>query len=220
MPASRPRDAATIILLRHASDGPRVLLGRRPSRDQWANAYVFPGGRVDPSDSRVRPASPLRPHVEACLTRAASEARARALAIAAVRELFEETGLLLAKEGLPLNRHSPTWRGFAERGLAPDLEPLDLLCRAITPPYRPKRFNARFFVADAEHAQGRLGGSGELVDLRWFSIDEARALNLPNITVRVLVELEEWLTEEPKRTAQGRTPVFKMIHGVHQRLLE
>ena len=162
MTASRPRDAATIVLLRLEHERPSVLLGRRPSSDQWADAYVFPGGRVDAVDSRVRPATALRPHVDRCLQRAASPARARALGIAAVRELMEETGLLLAKPGNAPASRARGWLPFAEEGLAPALDELDLLCRAVTPPYRRKRFNARFFVAPAEAVVGSLEGNEEL----------------------------------------------------------
>jgi 8-oxo-dGTP pyrophosphatase MutT (NUDIX family) len=197
-----------------------VLLGRRPSSDQWADAYVFPGGRVDPVDCRVRPATELRPHVDRCLQRAASPARARALGIAAIRELMEETGLLLGKPAGSSAGRSRDWLPFSEEGLAPALDQLDLLCRAVTPPYRTKRFNARFFVAPAEAVSGTLQGNGELADLRWVEIEEARSFNLPRITERVLSELEEWLGEEPKRSARGRVPVYKTVYGKQRRTLE
>lgn len=219
MTASRPKDAATLILLRGSSP-PRVLLGRRPSRDQWADAYVFPGGRVDPQDSRVVPATALRPEVAACVTKGASAVRARALGVAAIRELMEETGLILGQPGRPTLRSSSRWRAFEELGLAPALGELDYLCRAITPPYRRKRFNARFFVADASHVHGELGGSGELADLRWFSLAEARRLNLPRITERMLGELEQWMKEDPKRAALGRTPLYRTRYGLQEQILE
>jgi hypothetical protein len=133
---------------------------------------------------------------------------------------MEETGLLLGKPAGSSAGRSRDWLPFSEEGLAPALDQLDLLCRAVTPPYRRKRFNARFFVAPAEAVSGTLQGNGELADLRWVEIEEARSFNLPRITERVLSELEEWLGEEPKRSARGRVPVYKTVYGKQRRTLE
>src|SRR4029079_1450361 len=97
-PALRPRDAATLILVRRTGKVPEILLGCRDAKHAFMpNRYVFPGGRVDRADAFVPVASPLRPHVDAKLQLAASATRGRALAGAGVRETFGETGLLLAK---------------------------------------------------------------------------------------------------------------------------
>ncbi|PXA86610.1 NUDIX hydrolase, partial [Caulobacter sp. D4A] len=102
----RPRHAATVIVVRDDGPAPRVLMGRRNRGHAFmASKWVFPGGRVDRGDFDAPSASELSPEVAERLARHprhASPARlARALALAAVRETFEETGLLLAKAAPP-----------------------------------------------------------------------------------------------------------------------
>ena len=217
MPRSpRPRDAATLILLRFGDGEPQVLLGQRHSSHAFMpNRYVFPGGRVDRHDHLVRPASPLRSEVKTRLERAATPSRAKALAIAAVRETYEETGLMLGS-AVPKGARPPgagaTWNAFAERGMGPALDALDYVFRAVTPPKRPRRFNARFFVADAKHAHGNLRGNGELVDLKWVGLRDALALPIPQVTHLVLEMVGEQIKHPP---ADGDRPVprFQTIPG-------
>ncbi len=100
--AVRPRDAATLILVRNDGASPRVLMGQRHANHKFMpNKFVFPGGRVDPADSRIRPVEDLRPEVARLLLSrmrgTPSENRARALALAAIRETFEETGLAVGR---------------------------------------------------------------------------------------------------------------------------
>jgi 8-oxo-dGTP pyrophosphatase MutT (NUDIX family) len=217
MPRSpRPRDAATLILLRQGESEPQVLLGQRHGSHAFMpNRYVFPGGRVDRHDHLVRPASPLRSDVKTRLERAATPSRAKALAIAAVRETFEETGLMLAAplaKGARPPGTGETWDAFTEKGMGPALGVLDYVFRAVTPPKRPRRFNARFFIADAKHAVGELRGSGELIDLKWFGLREALALPIPQVTHTVLEMVGEQIKHPP---ADGDRPVprFQTIHG-------
>jgi 8-oxo-dGTP pyrophosphatase MutT (NUDIX family) len=150
--AVRPRDAATLIVVRRDGPQPRVLMGRRNrGHDFMPGKWVFPGGGVDRGDARAPAAAELRPEVAAKLALTAPERRPalpRALALAAVRETFEEAGLLLAKPAAPRPGVGP-WRPFLALGAAPDLSALTFVARAITPPYRPKRFDARFFMAEA-----------------------------------------------------------------------
>ena len=150
---AKPRDAATLVLARGRGRDAEVLLGRREPRDRFMpDVYVFPGGRVDPSDATQPAASELRPSVAARLARStASPGRARALAVAAVRETFEETGLVLGhRDG---------------GGIRPALAALDFVARAITPADNPIRYHARFFLADGEALEGELRSNGELLDL-------------------------------------------------------
>ena len=116
--------------------------------------FVFPGGRVEPEDRRMSAAGALDPHVEAKLNarvRRPSPHFARALALAAIRETFEETGLAIgvADYGAPENPPPGAWTRFAATGVYPTLDAIDFLARAITPPGRPRRFDARFLIADA-----------------------------------------------------------------------
>ncbi len=216
MPRSpRPRDAATLILVRRPEKGgaARVLLGQRHGGHAFMpNRYVFPGGRVDPGDHRVAAATPLRGDVRERLERAATPARARALAVAAIRETFEETGLMVAAPSAEAPAPRGPWPAFAERGLGPALGALDYLYRAVTPPGRPRRFNARFFLAGAEHARGELNGGGELLDLRWVGLDEALGLPLPNVTQLVLKLLAAHVADPPPPGPRA-VPRFRSVRG-------
>lgn len=181
--ARKVRDSATLILHRPGRSGPEILMGRRAETSgPWAGMYVFPGGRVEPGDGRVRAASELPPEVGARLD-INGRRRGRALALAAIRETFEETGLRLAaadpRAGEPVPPH---WAEFFAGGFAPDLGGIDYVVRAVTPVSRPVRFNSRFLVADGSRATGDLGGSGELADIGWVPLPEVAGLKLPNIT--------------------------------------
>ena len=207
---ARPRDAATLIMVRRDAPKPRVLMGRRHGgHDFMPDKWVFPGGRIDRSDHRAPFGSDLRPEVAARLQKTAPPARARALALAAVRETFEETGLLLATQAPPMS-HAGPWGEFARLGALADLSALDFIGRAITPPYRPKRFDARFFMADAERLMSleRRADCGELDEIAWVDLDEATALDLPNITRFVLQDLALRL-EQPDRPA----PYMRFLKG-------
>lgn len=191
--AGRPKDAATLILVRRDGPEPALLMGRRAAGHVFmASKWVFPGGRVDRSDFRAPAATELEPATAALLERAAAPSRARALALAAVRETFEEAGLLLARPGATRPGAGP-WRPFLERGALPDLAALAYVARAITPPGRTRRFDARFFLADA----GRLvstepeTGCGELDEIAWMPLSKAEALDLPAITRFVIGRVRE-----------------------------
>lgn len=153
------------------------------------NRLVFPGGAVDRTDATAPAAAELRPEVLALLCRNAKPRLARALAFAVTRELEEETALSL--------------------GTPPRLDCLDYLCRAVTPPTQPIRFNARFFVADAARVTGTVGGSGELEGLRWYAFQEALDLDLALVTREVLKQLLAWLDlSDTERERRDQVPVF------------
>ncbi|MBV8593552.1 MAG: NUDIX hydrolase, partial [Caulobacteraceae bacterium] len=188
---ARPRDAATLILVRGGPAAPQVLMGRRHGgHDFMPGKWVFPGGRVDRGDARAPSASELRPEVAARLEATAPPGRARALALAAIRETYEEAGLLLARPA-PARPAAGPWREFLGEGVLPDLAALDFVARAVTPPAAPKRFDARFFLADAARLlrQDRRPDCGELQEIAWFPLDEALRLDLPSVTRFVLREL-------------------------------
>ncbi|MCP2670076.1 NUDIX domain-containing protein [Maricaulaceae bacterium EIL42A08] len=203
----RPKLAASMILTRRRASGDtEILLGRRSGGHVFMpQKYVFPGGRVDRTDGFAPLAREPRKPVTDVLTRVLTERRARAAAAAALRETAEETGLLIARPGA-ITKPKPEWSPFAEAGVQPDAEPLDLVARAITPPGRPRRFDAFFFQADADsvHGSAELAGSGELEDLRWATLAEAHELDIPIITRFVLSELEARLTgqDRPVRCAR------------------
>lgn len=216
--AVRPRDAATLIIVRGGSAKPRVLMGKRAASHKFMpNKFVFPGGGVDRADSRIMPPHDLHPQVMQRLTQGCSEARARALALAAIRETFEETGLIIGEPDTPtLKTRSPHWAEFLRHDINPRLDVLHLVARAITPPYRNRRFDARFFMVDARHIQGevheRPEGSGELLDLHWVDLVEAQRMDqLPNITRTVLGALEQRLREDAGHETRG--PFVHVRHG-------
>src|SRR6185295_289791 len=172
----------------------------------------------DRADAHVPIATPLDRFVNARLQKAATALRARALAVAAVRETFEETGLMLAKPlkgGAPEEDFGEHWRGFLDKGMGPALDCLDLIARAVTPPGRPRRFNARFFMARAEDATGEIRHSSELGDIRWVKLDEARELPLPTITGLILGEIGRLVKEPPDRKKQRKIPLFITVHRKH-----
>jgi 8-oxo-dGTP pyrophosphatase MutT (NUDIX family) len=211
--AVRPRDAATLILVRKDGPEPSVLMGRRHrGHDFMPDKWVFPGGRVDRSDFRAPTGSDLRPAVASRLEKTTAPLRARALALAAVRETFEETGLLLAKPAPPRAAAGP-WREFLQAGALPDLEALDFVARAVTPPMSPKRFDARFFLADADRllSLDRRPDCGELDEISWFALHDALDLDLPSVTRFVLRELPARLAD-PSRPA----PSLRFIRGRQQ----
>jgi 8-oxo-dGTP pyrophosphatase MutT (NUDIX family) len=196
-PAKPPRirDAATMIIVRQSKSGPTVLMGERSSGHVFfPHHYVFPGGRVDRADGYVKPATNLRADVLAKLTQAATERQANALAMAAVRETFEEAGLIIGAKPSRPQKPPKGWEDFFATGNAPCLENLSFIYRAVTPPGRPRRFNARFFVTDAENVQGDMDrddqGDGELLRLKWFKFEDAYELKIRPVTAMALKEIE------------------------------
>lgn len=214
----RPVDAAGIVLLRQAArGGPEVLMGRRHGKAKFLpDIYVFPGGRVDPVDRLPSGfAEHLAPGVETALQRAAPRKPPASYLRAAIRETFEETGLLLGEAGArPL--HEPPaeiWRQFAARGLAPRFEGFDFICRAITPRGSHRRYNTRFFLGDGAIAEGGLAGDGELEDLAWRPVEAMAALKLVDVTEYVLAEaVRRW--QRGHRPGLEAPALFRYIKDV------
>ena len=198
-PTIRPKDAATLILIDRSGRVPKVLLGKRNARHKFMpGKFVFPGGGVDPTDKAMAVARPLDRQAEARLMQRfhhGSPVRARALALAAIRETFEETGLLLGvrSEGTKKIPDGP-WTVFAQHKVLPDLGAIHFIGRAITPPGRPRRFDARFFTMDAGAVAHRIDGvtgpDAELVELGWMPLTEAKQLDMPAVTGVMLEELD------------------------------
>ena len=213
--AVRPKDAATLIIVRRDSTHPQILMGKRSAEHKFMpNKFVFPGGKIDAGDSRIRPANDLHPSVLQRLMKGCSATRARALALAAIRETFEETGLLLGDtESLPIRTRSPQWQAFLQHGINPRLDTLSFIARAITPPYRNRRFDTRFFMVDADIIQGDVHeapqGSGELLAMHWVSLIDAEKLDLPIITRMILKEVQQRLTSGQTPEAEGPFIYFR-----------
>src|SRR5215472_6893358 len=162
-PYYRPRDAATLILVDRAGRIPKVLVGKRHDKVVFMpGKFVFPGGRVDKSDNRVPVAAHIPKELEDNLLKGSPKitaSRAKSLAIAAIREACEETGLCLGRKADNASgRLDGAWQPFADAGLLPDPSGLYLIARAITPPGRVRRFDTRFFTADASAITHRVEG--------------------------------------------------------------
>lgn len=210
-PRQRPKDAATLIIVRPGNH-PQVLMGRRASTHVFmASKWVFPGGRIDRADFTAASATDPHPNTAAALHRELPARRARALLLTAVRETFEETGLILGAPAPPASVAGP-WRDFRAAGALPDLAALRYVARAITPPGRSRRFDARFFmtVAEALLAPEPTAGSGELDEIAWLPLADARALDLPSITRFVLAEVADRI-DRPDR----QIPFVRMVRGRH-----
>lgn len=187
----RPRHAASLIVVREASGSAQVLMGVRAAGHRFMpNRLAFPGGSVEQSDFSTPAAREFAPATQAMLEKGANRTLARALGIAAARELAEETGLSL--------------------GRPPALDGLTYLCRAITPPDLPIRFHARFLIVSAETLEGTLGGSGELEDLSFYQLGDPVLGELPWITAQVLGELAWWLRlSDAERALSHPTAVYR-----------
>jgi 8-oxo-dGTP pyrophosphatase MutT (NUDIX family) len=187
----RARHAASLLVWRESGHSTEVLMGMRGARHRFMpNRLVFPGGAVDRADLSAHVASGLSRRTEAALHRNANEKLARALGVAAARELLEETGFSL--------------------GSPPALDGLEYLARAVTPTDSPIRFNARFFCIHASRVSGELGGDGELDNLRFYDMAEASAFDLAGPTRRMLDQLRMWLAmSEAERDARDHVLVLK-----------
>ena len=226
----RPSDAATLLILDRTAGGPvRVLMGKRHMRHRFfPGAFVFPGGKVDPADSRVRLADDYHPQVLAKLMHEMrgpkTVARARAFGVAALRETYEEAGIFI---GVPRGDAVPaagvSFAGFAEAGVQPQLAPFRLVARAITPPNRPRRFDTRFLACWATAIAGRtpdgLGPSGELEDVAWLTFEEAKKTELPAITFTILDEVANRLSRDPALDPATPVPFYRWRGKGFERML-
>jgi 8-oxo-dGTP pyrophosphatase MutT (NUDIX family) len=192
-------DAATLILIDRTAPIPKVLLGRRHQGHTFMpDKFVFPGGSVDPADRLMSVASPLDSRAEVRLMRRVvrpSRTKARALALAAIRETFEETGLLIgSRRDDPPKAPGGVWAAFAEAKIHPELAGMHFIARAVTPPRLSRRYDTRFFTVDAQavahRVEGIVGPDAELVELVWLPIAETARLDLATITGVVLRALD------------------------------
>ena len=203
------RDAATIVVVRDASSDPKVLMGQRGAAAAFMpNKFVFPGGAIDPVDDSVSLAEPLSDRTHQALAEESARTP-EAIAAAAIRELWEETGQCL---GSTVSWPDPPqgWRGYAARGLRPSGAPRRFIFRAVTPVGRPRRFDARFLLADAAalatDPDDFSAAEDELLHLQWVRLAEARTFDLPFITEVVLAQLSAIL---PNDDQPADVPFFR-----------
>ena len=106
---------------------------------------------------------------------------------------------------------SQHWQPFYREGFLPALDRLEYVARAITPPGGPRRFDARFFLADAADCSGSLRGNGELEDLAWVPLDDAPELPLSEITGLMLLQLKDRLRGNHR--GEQPIPFYRMRGG-------
>ena len=195
----RPRDAATLILLDRSGAEPKLLFGKRHQGHVFMpGMLVFPGGRLDPEDRLMKFTGRLDSVSERRLLAGSpktSKVRVQALALAAIRETCEETGILLGQSASEtLSAPASGWQPFADARVSPNLGALTFFARAITPPGRPRRFDTRFFIADMKDAIVQrtdiAGPDSEFVELKWLTCAEALKENTPAITKVIVEEVE------------------------------
>jgi 8-oxo-dGTP pyrophosphatase MutT (NUDIX family) len=216
----RPRDAATLILLDRSGPKVRVLMGRRSQKHAFMpGRLVFPGGRTDRDDGRVVTGNEMLPEVamklQAARSKPLSDSRVRAIVLSAVRETYEEAGLLIGSPGDYFCR-SAAWQAFADNNVVPSLENLRIIARAITPPGRVRRFDTYFIAAWRESVAVALPDGGpthELEELVWLPMAEAMEQNVPLITKSVLQDLQARLVADPDLSPGYSIPFYRMRHG-------
>jgi 8-oxo-dGTP pyrophosphatase MutT (NUDIX family) len=223
--ADRPRDASTLIIDRSSGE-PRVLMGKRRMEQVFMpGKYVFPGGRADKDDKIVQSADEL-PAIEMAkllldMKGTPSAARARGLALAAIRETFEEAGLLVGHPVSPAPQtEAAGWGDFLALGFLPKLSDLTFFARAITPPGRPRRYDTRFFCCDITAITHRIDANdGELSGLHWLTIEDTRGIELAPITRVVLEDLTDRLNTSNPTAADAAVPYYHFKNGSFRREL-
>jgi len=238
------RPSSTVVLVRDGPGTPEIFMVRRHARSSFGAAYAFPGGVLDAVDAEVR---------DYCSGLSAQDANSR-LGVesdgidyysAAIRELFEETGVLLADissvdENLvrvrdALNDGSVNWADFVRRS------ELQLFCDAlhyvshwVTPPDRAKRYTTRFFLARLPPAQAAEHCGGELTDSRWTTASDMLAagrrgdvmLHFPTIKTlesvarhKTLSALTEWAESSAQWGVTTMVPKIIQRYGIDEIVL-
>jgi 8-oxo-dGTP pyrophosphatase MutT (NUDIX family) len=194
----RPRDAASLILLRGEGRALEVLAGRRPLHVKFMpGVYVFPGGAIDPPD---RIAWSIETGTEALGPKLARSARA------ALRETWEEAGVLIGEPGglPPASPKRPIERAYLERGLVAAMDLLTYVGRAITPSHSSRRFNTRFFLGDGRNVFGEPAASEELEDVGWHPVGREPLESFRDVTRFMLARA----IALRGGTASGEAPLF------------
>lgn len=174
-------------------------MGRRSAAARFMpHHFVFPGGCVEAEDHTLTPSQPLS---------FASSGELEVFALTALRETFEEVGLMLCT-GSPSGWNgnwAGTWQGFwEEHGRGPDLRGLGFFAQATTPPIHPLRFNTRFFVLNTPGLSDAplpslpdAGNGAELEDLGWRAFEDLPHDDMPWITGEVLRLFQQTLSSTP-----------------------
>ena len=226
-PNLRPKDAASLLVFDlDEPENPRVLMGRRhPNQAFIPDKLVFPGGRVSPSDSRTlvddRLSQVDETHILFDMKGRASKARAQGLAMAAIRETFEETGILVGKNCEAITRtRSNEWCDFFAAAVKPALSRLTFFARAITPPRRTRRYDTRFFLTTKSEIVKTLGnGDGEFTETHWMPVKQAEKHDIHPMSRSILDDAMACVNVNTGKIRPGKIPYYYMQNGVFQRQL-
>ncbi|MGI4955617.1 MAG: NUDIX hydrolase [Janthinobacterium lividum] len=187
--APRPvfaRHAASLLIIRETAAGPEVLMGMRGKGHRFMpNRLVFPGGAVDAADGVAPAAAEPSAELLGILGQRAKPRLARGIVLCAARELQEETGLTL--------------------GEPPALDRLTYLCRAVTPPTMPMRFNARFLMVPEAAVSGVAGDSHELQEVGFRNVAAVMSAGLAQVTREVLLQFVAWHERSRREPAHSVT---------------
>ena len=219
---ARPKEAATLIVVR-AGPKPTLLMGKRAASHRFMpNKFVFPGGRLDLIDQRLQVpgelSQPVMDRLRKSTRKAVNDRKLRGLALAAIRETFEETGLIVGRPASrSMNTTHPIWREYFAQGAEPPLEHMDFIARAITPAYRTRRFDTRFFLIHEQFIYSNpeqiTDTSGELNELHWLTLSEARQLDLPAVTRWAIDLVEQRIQLAPAEQLRQSAPFVRFAKG-------
>lgn len=222
--AAIPRDAASLVVVDSGCKPRRVLLGKRRRTQVFApGKFVFPGGSVDLADIEYESGQQLAEHDRAALLHGpvpqSGPFRPESFGLAAIREAFEETGIVIGQPAPAAAKSVPPgWQPFHAHGFEPNLAALSFVGRAITPPGRTRRFDARFFLADAgaivHQAETH---DGEFEEIGWFDFAAARALNLHGVTLEILQDVDHFLSLTRLERQSAPVPFYFETAGGWQR---
>ncbi|MAU98301.1 MAG: hypothetical protein CMP81_20875 [Fulvimarina sp.] len=220
------RDAATLIIVDERAATPRVLMGLRGRAHVFmANRFVFPGGRVEAEDLDLAATLPLGDDALARLSGSVAggftERHAAALPLAAIRETFEETGLLIGQQAPVVASFPASFAAFAERGLSPAAEWLVPIARAITPEGAPRRFDTRFFVINASRlpaiSEDFDPPTDEFDEIRWVSVAALDDYSLAPITRTVLADVMTRIADGSWLDVSCPMPFYRVVDGRFQK---
>ena len=219
---ARPKEAATLIVVRTGTK-PTLLMGKRAASHRFMpNKFVFPGGRLDLIDQRLQVpgelSQPVMERLRKATKKTVNDRKLRGLALAAIRETFEETGLIVGRPASQtVKTVHPVWREYLAHGAEPPLEHMDFIARAITPAYRTRRFDTRFFLIHDQFIYNDpeqiTDASGELNELHWLTLDEARQLDLPAVTRWAIDLVERRIKLSQAEQLRQSAPFVRFVKG-------
>ena len=219
---ARPKEAATLIVVRAGTE-PTLPMGKRAASHRFMpNKFVFPGGRLDLIDQRLQVpgelSQPVMERLRKATKKTVNDRKLRGLALAAIRETFEETGLIVGRPASQTVKTAhPVWREYLAHGAEPPLEHMDFIARAVTPAYRTRRFDTRFFLIHGQFIYNDpeqiTDASGELNELHWLTLDEARQRDLPAVTRWAIDLVERRINRRQAEQLRQTAPFVRFAKG-------